>query len=77
VLNGWIEVWSPHVLQAVAALGDLFASAPEPIPAADVVAAVQAEQDRTLAALGLSDAPGPPVVQAPRQSGRTQRPARR
>jgi toluene monooxygenase system protein E len=53
VVNGWLATWQPRGDAAVQALAPLFATAPAPIPAAQVVSAAQAVRQSVLDDAGL------------------------
>ncbi len=53
VLREWTGTWTPRALGAVEALAPLFAAAPVPAAADDVIAVVREEQEQLAADLGL------------------------
>lgn len=48
VLTGWLDTWRPRADAAVAGLGELFATAPSPLDAAQVAAQATAARDEFL-----------------------------
>lgn len=53
VVRGWVDAWTPKADAAVAALSELFASAPSPMDPAAVREAASQARDRVLAGAGL------------------------
>ncbi|MBK6871523.1 MAG: toluene hydroxylase [Kineosporiaceae bacterium] len=52
-LRGWLDVHVPRADAAVAGIAELFATAPNPVPAGQVIEAAGAARGRLLAACGL------------------------